>query len=93
MRAKSFLGLLLLSAAVTSAAAIVHESPRGRFDHLVEHRRGGVVSVEASPVVELPDHDPARQAWNRVAAERGGQWRVWLDERSGLPTLALVTER
>jgi hypothetical protein len=90
MRANSLLGLLLLLASATSAAAIVHENPPGRFDHLVQHRNGGVVMVEAAPVWDLPDHDPARQAWNRVAAERGGQWRVWLDERSGLPTLALV---
>ena len=82
--------LLCLLSAVTPSAAIVHDGPAGRFDHLVQHRRGGVVSVQARPVAELPRHDPARQAWSRVAEERGGAWRVWIDERSGLPTLALV---
>jgi hypothetical protein len=90
MRARVLLGLLLLLASITAAAAIVRDHPPGRFDHLIQQRRGGVVTAKGSPVADLPAHDPARQAWNRVATERGGQWRVWLDERSGLPTLVLV---
>jgi DNA-binding beta-propeller fold protein YncE len=44
-------------------------------------------AVRAVAIETLPAHDTLRQGWQAFAHEHLG-WQVWIDERSGLPTLA-----
>ncbi len=82
--------LTLLVAPVLVAAA-PDDRGSGLFDHRVKQRRGGVISGEGKPLESLVDGDAIRLDWRRAAAEQGGRWNVWLDERTSMPTLVLFS--
>jgi len=63
-----------------------------RFGHLTKTREGGVVATEGKRLASLEAQDPLRLEWGRAAEEHGGAWRVWIDERTSMPTLALVSD-
>ena len=73
-------------------AAISTEREAARFDHLIRLRGGGAIGMSAKAVSELPASDAVRRGWQRFEQQKGGPWKVWLDERSGLPTLTLGKE-
>jgi len=48
---------------------------------------GGSITVVAEPLEALEATDRLRVGWEAFRARHGGAWRIYLDERSGLPTL------
>jgi len=72
--------------------ALTTEREAARFDHLVRHRDGGAIATRAVAIADLGPSDDLRRGWERFGASRGGPWKSWVDERSGLPTLALGRE-
>lgn len=60
----------------------------GRYDGLIKTRAGGAVAIAPVTVSELPSGDTLRQAWTEWEQQQGGGWKVHIDERTGLPSLA-----
>ena len=87
IRASSGLCVALLLSSLP-AFAISDEQPPGRFDHLAKPRPGGTIGVRPVPLSSLSAGDALRLEWEKKAAAQGGAWSVWVDERSGLPSLA-----
>ncbi|MDX1388675.1 MAG: hypothetical protein R3344_05770, partial [Acidobacteriota bacterium] len=52
-------------------------------------RPGAVIGEKAVPVSELPAADELRLRWDAFAASREGEWKIWIDERTGLPRMAM----
>jgi len=84
--------LVIFVAGIPAIAIDSENVPGGRFDHRTQPRIGGNVATRGTPVSSLAASDPLRQEWERIAAEYGKGWRVWLDDRSGFPSLTLVPE-
>ena len=83
--------LSLFCAAVLAAPPVFALVPRkeaNRFDGKAIESPGLVLAVRAMPLAELPASDTLRQGWEQFSARYGG-WTVTIDQRSGLPTLAL----
>lgn len=75
---------LLASSPVPAAG---DERPAGRFDAILHQIEGGGIAVAPRPLEDLYPADPMRAGWEAFARSAGGRWRIYLDERSGLPTL------
>ncbi len=90
MGKRSLLGLVLVASMSVSAAAVRQATP-GLYDHLIRPREGGVVGIQGLELGRLPVDDPLRETWARLRDE-GGAWSAWIDERTALPTLALVRD-
>jgi subtilisin-like proprotein convertase family protein len=75
---------MLLTGAHTAGATT---RPPGRFDDLVKQRVGGAVVVAPRAIESLDDDDELRVAWEDFGDLHGGGWSVYLDERTGIPTL------
>ena len=88
MGKRSAIVLMVLAAAV--AVAAVRDPAPGLYDHLVLQREGGVISIRGVELERLTPGDPQRQAWSELHEELGGEWKVWLDERTALPSLVVV---
>ena len=71
------------------AVAFTPRQTPARFDLLVIPAPDAVVGLRALPVASLSPGDPLRAGWDRLALDEGGGWEGWIDERSGLPTLAI----
>jgi len=79
---------LVLVLGVTGAFAVVEDNRSvGRFDHRVRHHEGRAIGVEARQVEALAAADELGEGW-REFGRRHGAWRVFLDERTGMPALA-----
>lgn len=85
-RAALAAAVVLLPLALPGYAAS-ERRPASRFDDLVVHREGGVIPVFPRPAESLPESDPLRAGWAGFQDRYGGSWSVYLDERTGLPTL------
>jgi hypothetical protein len=72
--------------------ALTEQREPGRFDHLARTREGGSIGVRAMAVADLAPTDELRRGWEQFRVTRGGNWKAWLDERSGVPTLAIGRE-
>ena len=48
---------------------------------------GGSITVVPEPLEALEEDDSLRVGWDAFRARHGGAWRIYLDQRSGLPTL------
>lgn len=57
------------------------------LDARVLHRAGAAISVLPLPLESLSSSDDLRSAWEEFRLRNGSAWTVYLDERSGLPTL------
>jgi hypothetical protein len=83
--------LAVLAAATLTIAAAVHGATERRvpspLDARVRLLDGGSVSVLPSALEQLAISDPFRTRWEEFSRHGGGDWRVWLDERTALPTL------
>ncbi len=90
MGKRSLIVLTLLGSAVAGAA--VPERAPGLYDHLVLQREGGLIPIRGIELERLPAGDPQRQAWSELRDELGGDWKVWLDERTALPALVLIRD-
>nr|MCU0231960.1 endopeptidase [Acidobacteriota bacterium] len=60
-----------------------------RFDSLTISPPDAVVGLAPLPASALPASDPLRGGWDRLGLEAEGGFTAWIDERSGLPTLAI----
>lgn len=78
---------LLLSGSLP-ALALIPRHEANRFDDLAVESPGAVIAVRGMPLAELPAADPIRLGWEGFSAAHGG-WEITLEQRSGLPTLAL----
>ena len=70
-----------------TAFALVPRQETNRFDPKIVEPPSAVIPVRARPLAELPPTDALRTGWEAFGAGSGG-WTVFLDQRSGLPTLA-----
>jgi subtilisin-like proprotein convertase family protein len=81
--------ILVLAALVAPAArAFTSARPEGRFDPFVQQREGGVLATSPRDVRDLPATDALRVGWEAFVRDGGGTWRMYVDERTGRPTLA-----
>jgi len=78
---------LTASLSVTTLSASVEKSHEGRFKDAVRSREGGVIAVAPRPVNDLESTDSLYQGWDGFRARHGGAWKIYLDERSAMPTL------
>ncbi|UCF66723.1 MAG: hypothetical protein JSV80_13175 [Acidobacteriota bacterium] len=84
----------LLLTLLLGAPSLAFEQPRptSRFDALTIPEPGAVIGLKAREWDSLPEGHPLRAGWEQfIASQRvayGGGWSVWLDARSGLPSLA-----
>jgi len=81
--------LIVAALALTSAHAITGRRDSSRFDDRIKTREGGVIAVTPRALGELDATDGLRRAWEGFVTEQNGGWKVWVDERSGLATLAV----
>ena len=58
------------------------------FDHLTRPEPSALIGIRAVGISTLDQTDPLRQGWEGFQSEQSAAWKVWLDERSGLPSLA-----
>ncbi len=79
----------VLLSTIAAVHAVSTEHPPSRFDGRFRGREGGAISVDPRPVESLAATDPLRRGWETFRARHGGSgaWSVYLDERTGLPTL------
>jgi subtilisin-like proprotein convertase family protein len=77
-----------LALAVAGSTLAFQPRKLGRYDGAVKLREGGTVAIAPKPVEELPAGDALRAAWQKWESSQNGDWQVYLDERTGLPTLA-----
>jgi hypothetical protein len=80
-------GLALL-VSVSDTLAIREHQPPGLFDHLAKQRVGGTIGIRPVALSTLPAGDALKLEWEQTTARDGGDWSVWIDERSALPSLA-----
>ena len=77
----------LVLAGVSSAWAYTNARPESRFDAWAKSREGSVIAVAPRSVTALDPSDPLGVAWQAFDRDHGGGWTVYLDERTGMPTL------
>jgi hypothetical protein len=67
-------------------AAVVRQEP-SRFDALTIPDPSTRLGLAAETPDQIPDFDGGRAGWAAFRQAHGPSWRVWLDRRSGSPTL------
>ena len=80
--------LLLIFITAIPAVAFQPRQEPARFDHLVLPSPGTAIGTGMTDASGLAPGDPLRTGWEEFSGSHGG-WRVWLDVRSGLPSLAI----
>jgi len=79
--------VVMIPVALTTALAISEPSPPKRFDDHVQAREGGAIAVEPRAIERLNPSDPLRAGWEEFKSRHEGAWKVYLDERTGMPTM------
>ena len=81
--------LVVLAVVVLLGPAVRSSGPRHerRFDDRLLAREGGIIAVEPRAIEDLDPTDPVRRGWSAFGKSHGGNLRVYLDDRSGMPTL------
>ena len=79
--------LVCFASSLTGISAANLPAGERRFEELIQLRQGGVIAVAPQKVDELAPGDPLRQNWNDFRNRYAGNWSVYLDERTGMPTL------
>ncbi len=80
-------GLLLAFAAGGSAHGFRPRDQKSHLDDLLVPDASTAIPALTAPLESLPEDHPFRVAWNAFRAAHGGGWGIWLDARSGAPTL------
>jgi len=78
---------LMACASVPAVIASGQRQSQGRFDDFVRFREGGVIAVVPQEVDGLTPADPVRAGWEAFRGRHAGRWSIYLDERTGMPTL------
>jgi hypothetical protein len=86
VRIQRVLSVLAAAAVAAASHAAVTPVDATRFDGVVRHDPTGRLGIVAESPDE-PGFESERSGWAAFAAKAGGSWRVWLDRRSGAPTL------
>ncbi|HXV75821.1 MAG TPA: hypothetical protein VD788_05825, partial [Candidatus Polarisedimenticolaceae bacterium] len=73
--------------ALAAAHAASARRPASPLDPRIQHRRGGSVATLPRELASLDPSDPLRRGWEEFRARHGGDWSVYLDERTAMPTL------
>jgi hypothetical protein len=76
---------LLATLTATFAASDRRES--SPFDDRVRHREGGSISTLPRDVDAMAPSDALRARWQRFRERHPGDWSVYVDERTRMPTL------
>jgi subtilisin-like proprotein convertase family protein len=88
---RGLVALFTLAVALSSVTSLVwalRDAPREeRLDAFVRPRKGAVIAVAPRKVEELDSADRLRVGWESFRGRHGGRWNVYLDERTGMPTL------
>ncbi len=71
---------------VPAQAATERREPT-RFDDRIRHREGGAIAVLPRPLDSFDASDPLRVRWEEFRARYGAGWTVYLDDRTGLPSM------
>jgi hypothetical protein len=71
------------------ALGVREKSEPGRFDSLLRSDPSVAVGTRPVPVDHLLADDPLRRAWTGLELRKEGGFTAWIDERSGLPALAI----
>ncbi len=79
--------VLTFLGAITAAHAGSDQHPPSQFDDQIKHREGGSISVLPRDVGGLAPSDELRSRWQRFRERNAGAWSVYVDERTGMPTL------
>ena len=69
-----------------SLAAVIQQAS-GRFDPLVIQDPSSRLGIVAEDPTRTPGLDALGAGWNAFRQSHGADWRIWLDRRSGSPTL------
>ena len=86
---KLILVIMVLSGlAITSSAAAVAIREPGRFDLFLQARTGGMIPAAPRLTSDLDPGDGLRAGWEQFSRRNGGSWKVYVDERTGMPSLA-----
>ena len=83
---RSAIALTFLGA-ITATLAASDQRPPSRFDDRIQHREGGSISVLPRDVDGLAPSDELRSRWQSFRERNAGGWSVYVDERTGMPTL------
>ena len=78
-----FVGLV----ATGSTLAVTDHRPAGTFDERVQHRTRGRISLAPVSIDRLEPDDALRIGWGHFVDRYRGGWRVYLDERTGMPAM------
>ena len=84
----ALLTLTLLAINVGPILAGDHTRPAGRFDDKIRRLEGGAPVVVAQKLDSLDPDDALRTGWTEFSGRHGGSWKVYIDERTAMPTLA-----
>ena len=91
MRPLPIVPILALLFGLAAAHAAVHDAEPRLYEHLERERSGGRIGVRPVVLDELPDGDPLVDSWT-AGEQESGPWKVWIDERSGMPALAFAPD-
>ncbi|ANM31319.1 hypothetical protein ABI59_19680 [Acidobacteria bacterium Mor1] len=80
--------LLALTLAATAAFAFTQPADDRRYEDKIQQRLGGVISVKAISTQSLEPGDALRRGWDAFAEREGGRWAIYIDARTGMPTMA-----
>jgi subtilisin-like proprotein convertase family protein len=85
---RAAIGLVVTAGAVlTCALAATAPETDLRFEDLVRPREGAVIAVAPTRIDDLAPADPLRAGWEDFRAQNEGEWKIYLDARSAMPTL------
>jgi len=80
-----FLACVILASSSALAAGAGRTAER--FDDFVRTHDGGVIAVAPENVDQFDPADPVRAGWDAFRNNHGGSWAVYLDRRTGMPTM------
>jgi subtilisin-like proprotein convertase family protein len=78
---------LLFPLAATPVLAFSDARPAGRFDDHIRQRHGGSIVVVPRVLESLEASDTLRAGWEDFKAHNPGNWKIYLDERTAMPTM------
>jgi subtilisin-like proprotein convertase family protein len=84
----------LLAVSILSGVTVAATDPAGGdlrrsgpLDAKIQARDGGSIGVAPREIATLAPGDDLRVGWEKFVADHEGTWKVYLDERTALPTL------
>lgn len=83
---RSLTAILLCAGTLEASGATAPPAPTP-FDARTKHRERGTISVLPRDVDRMAPNDELRSRWQRFRERSGGDWSVFVDERTAMPTL------